>query len=556
MEQKHKSAAILLVLGGIILLSLGITYAYFAARITGDESASTLNFDAGKLTIEFSDVTSSIAMSNVFPKTDPWATKVFTLTGTNSIEKKMNYQIVLSTSQNNFPDNYIACKLTGDNVSNNGVVANTDYVYINGTGNLALGYGQFAANSTDAVHRYTLDIYFLDNGRKQNDGQNKGYKGKVYIKEAGIGDHPVESPSGWTDAPYGTLLAGIQEVHPEINTHCSEAGRAIAETNEGLCSAQDDYGVSYYFRGFQENNYVKFAGMCWRIVRVDGRGNTKLVLYNNGTGNTNTDNPCAAENNGTEKAFSSVAVPFNNPFNKNAYVGFMYGSPDSSDYVEEHTNSTKSNVLNSLISFYNNKLNNYDDILADVVWCNDKSINEGRGTGVGTDETYYAGYDRLNTPAAATPTFRCLDSNGSTTEGRNLSRFTTGLGVDNRGNRALNFNLNNTNRGYKIGLLTADEVAYAGAIMSTNNNSYYLYQNASSTKITWTMTPYRFGNNIPCVFSIIEGGKLSFTSVIGTGPGNAYTGVRPSIALVPSTTYTVASEENMGSFDNPFIIGE
>ena len=92
--------------------------------------------------------------------------------------------------------------------------------------------------------------------------------------------------------------------------------------------------------------------------------------------------------------------------------------------------------------------------------------------------------------------------------------------------------------------------------MSTNNNSYYLYQNASSTKITWTMTPYRFGNNIPCVFSIIEGGKLSFTSVIGTGPGNAYTGVRPSIALVPSTTYTVASEENMGSFDNPFIIGE
>ena len=45
-----------------------------------------------------------------------------------------------------------------------------------------------------------------------------------------------------------------------------------------LSVAMDDYGVSYYYRGGVEDNYVDFAGMCWRIVRVLGGGHVKLVL--------------------------------------------------------------------------------------------------------------------------------------------------------------------------------------------------------------------------------------------------------------------------------------
>ena len=41
---------------------------------------------------------------------------------------------------------------------------------------------------------------------------------------------------------------------------------------------QDDYGVSYYYRGAVEDNYVTFADMCWRIVRIQGDGSVKLIL--------------------------------------------------------------------------------------------------------------------------------------------------------------------------------------------------------------------------------------------------------------------------------------
>ena len=52
----------------------------------------------------------------------------------------------------------------------------------------------------------------------------------------------------------------------------------IATKNEGLIKSYDDVGLSYYFRGNVENNYVLFANLLWRIVRINGDGTVKLVL--------------------------------------------------------------------------------------------------------------------------------------------------------------------------------------------------------------------------------------------------------------------------------------
>ncbi len=45
-----------------------------------------------------------------------------------------------------------------------------------------------------------------------------------------------------------------------------------------LSKMNDDLGVSYYYRGGVEDNYINFANMCWRIVRIEGDGSTKIVL--------------------------------------------------------------------------------------------------------------------------------------------------------------------------------------------------------------------------------------------------------------------------------------
>ncbi len=510
MKENNKKILILSIIGTFFII-IGVTYAYFAAIVTGNESVSTISLDSGTLSIVYADNSSDLSMSNIYPKTEPWISKVFTLTGNNSTTQKMNYKIVLSTTMNTFPDNYLAYKLIGENVSSNGTVGNTNYEYINGIGNTRVAYGVFAPNADNAIHRYTLNIYFLDNGLDQNDSQESYYKGKVYIQEAGIGETPVERPAGWVDAINGTLLAGMKINNPIINTNCSVAGKASAETDEGLCAAEDDYGTTYYYRGVQNNNYVSFAGMCWRIVRVDGKGNTKLVLYNNGENLVDTTNPCAEANDGTTKAQVGGGVAFNSANSSNAYVGFMYGAPNAETYDEEHNNSTKSNILNQLITFYNDKLYSYENVLADVVWCNDKSINDGKGTGTDTNVTYYTGYDRLNTPASATATFNCLDSSGEASGGTSLSRFTSGLGIDSDGNSALNFLYNGESRAYKIGLLTADEVAFAGARMGTANSVYYLNKNATG-RWWWTMTPHSFSTSAN-EFSVNSNGGLGSSNV-------------------------------------------
>ena len=118
-----------------------------------------------------------------------------------------------------------------------------------------------------------------------------------------------------------------------------------------LASAEDDYGTSYYFRGAVKNNYVEFANKCWRIVRVGGDGSVKLILHNDNTAGA--ANPCNSANNSASAAFAryfgtTYKSKFNENYNDNAYVGFMYGTAGSSTYDATHANTNKSTILTNL----------------------------------------------------------------------------------------------------------------------------------------------------------------------------------------------------------------
>lgn len=58
----------------------------------------------------------------------------------------------------------------------------------------------------------------------------------------------------------------------------TKAGEEISTTDEGLIKDQDDYGTTYYFRGNVINNYVSFANLTWRIMRINGDETVRLVL--------------------------------------------------------------------------------------------------------------------------------------------------------------------------------------------------------------------------------------------------------------------------------------
>ena len=230
-----------------------------------------------------------------------------------------------------------------------------------------------------------------------------------------------------------------------------------ATTDEGIFTAEDDYGTSYYWRGAVTNNYFYFAGYYWRIVRINGDGTLRLIYQ--GISPTSTEE---------ESQISNTA--WTSKENDNAYVGYMYGASGSNTYEETHANTNNSTMKNKLDEWYNDNLIDDEEYIADSGFCGDRSLTSG--TGIGTTTTYYGAYGRLANNK--TPSFKCMNQNDLYTKN------------NEQGNGAL------TN---PIGLITADEVAYAGGVSTgtggTSNTSYYLY-NGQNYKV---MTPYAYFND-------------------------------------------------------------
>ena len=282
----------------------------------------------------------------------------------------------------------------------------------------------------------------------------------------------------------------------------------VSTTNEGVFKAKDDDGDTYYWRGAVTNNYVKFANKFWRIVRINGDGTIRLIYQ--GTSATST---------GTDAQIGTSA--FNSSYNNNMYVGFRYTSG------QVHGTGTESTILRTLNTWYTNNLASYaSKIDNNAGFCNDRepstsnSTSNGSG-GTGTTTTYYGAFIRIipggSWGTTQTPTFKC----------KNSSDLFTKSG-SSKGNKSL------TN---PIGLITADEVVYAGGFGGTANKSYYLY----TGQVYWTLSPYNAIGAV--VFSVWSDGGLYATSV------NSTNGVRPVINLKADVTLT-----GKGTTSDPYVV--
>ena len=311
-------------------------------------------------------------------------------------------------------------------------------------------------------------------------------------------------------------------------------------TESILAATPDDYGTSYYYRGTINNNFVSFAGICWRIVRVDGSGNIKLVVWNtNGTCDDGFSIKDIVVNYNEINALNEEDIE--NGINKsNGHVGIMFGNVGSSNYLDEHKNINKSNILKNIENWYSDKLIQYDDKIADVIWCNDKSLaSDSSNSGFGENITNYASYDRLYVKNKennkAEPTLVCPKNSYD----EKISMFTVN---DSMGNGALT---------YKVGMLTADEYAFAGAKIENYAsddyvNSFY-FNDDSYNKIVVTITPYFYGENVlrgnyPYVWGYYKGKLLPVDFF-------DYYYVVPSISL----KYDVLANGS-GTAKDPYII--
>lgn len=303
-------------------------------------------------------------------------------------------------------------------------------------------------------------------------------------------------------------------------------------TEAVLSSTEDDYGTSYYFRGAVKNNYVEFANMCWRIVRITGNGGIKLALHNqNGlyssSGSIQSENPCSEVAGYSGATLSDYG--FNDDAEDNAYIGFMYGDIGATSYAATHANKNKSRLLINLETWYNDVLSKQQgftsDKLADTIWCNDKSTANS-GLGYGTQTTNYMPYYRINTNNS--PSLICPNDNN----GGKLSKFTADDNVYGNGELS-----------YKIGALTVDEVAYAGG-STTKYNLYNFLSDSFYVDLMqmWYATLSPADGN-PSGIYVVDGYGSIMTDYV------SQVDTRPAISLNPSVKVT-----GSGTADDPYIV--
>ena len=515
-EKKHKRIMIYVMIISLICV-VGVSYAFFTAGMSS-ETSTTVRADAGTMKITY-DGGNDINLAGIYPKDDVWATKTITVTGNNTTDAEMYYKLTLVVDSNTFKtDDPLQYELVSTNTSTNGEVIPTISKTDLTENSIELGSGHFV-KANNAKHTYLLKIYYPRKATSQNANQGAAFSAHVEITSA-------KAPT----APTVSNLAEAIRANNEVQTPLTTPGAAISTADEALlASAEDDNGTSYYFRGAVKNNYVEFANKCWRIVRVGGDDLVKLILHNDNT--KKVANPCDAANNSTSAAFArysgtTYTSAFNSSHNDNAYVGFKYGTAGASDYATTHANTNNSTILTNLETWYNNNLKTYADAIADTVWCNDKTNVEDKtynpwsyggnatGLGYGTNKTYYGATQRLvSTSGSAGGTGPSLKCNGE------LSKITS-----------------------KIGLITVDELAFAGYAYELQNTTTYLQENATNT-YWWSLSPLDFNLGSAGVWNVGEG---SF----GRSSAGSTLEVRPSISIVSSATIS----GGFGTSEDPYVV--
>ena len=308
-----------------------------------------------------------------------------------------------------------------------------------------------------------------------------------------------------------------------VNTFTPDYSKSACDSTtcesheKGIFAAEDDNGTSYYYRGSVENNYVKFAGYYWRIIRINGNGSIRMIY----------DGTVAHDNGEASEDREYGTSQFNPNYNNNMYVGYMYTSGNA------HGLGTSSTIKTANDNFYKNKLASYASYIdTSSGFCGDRStLNNQSGVGTGTVSTYYKGYLRVSTN---TPSLKC----------ENSSDYYI-VSSASSGNKALT---------YPIGLITADEVLLAGSSGGVFDGAYNYQKSTPNAYLTigqhfWTMTPAGYYNPFgvtywnSLVFVVYTSGGLDDGSTNGT------TGLRPVINL--KSTVKVSGN---GTKSSPYVV--
>ena len=495
----------ILVVASLLVVVLSVTLAYFTAQIIGKGKNVTIN--SADLKIIFTDSDGSISGTNIEP--GKWnVTKTFTIE--NKSNETYKYNIVIQDLVNTFvTEGYLQYKITSTNGGYN-MTEFKDVPKSETATDTILAYS--VSIPVGVTQSYTVEFkYVNDESVDQSEDMGKTLSGKLFITEGTINIY-----AGYEKGTLGYQIMG-ENITRLTRT---DFDTTFTETNTGtLYKATESIAGNtpkdvYYFAGDAKNNWVKFAGFYWRIIRTNYDGSIRL-LYSGTSHNT------------TEGYIGKSA--FNPTDNDPMYVGYKYGTSGSLENNRLNTND--STIKTYVDNWYKNNLTAYTKYLSnDAVYCNDRTEQTAGTYNTGNTEFYYAPGGRLVTNK--TPTYNCTNNKDAFSGSNSEAKLT-----------------------YPIGLMTADEIAYAGGKYRTNLPSPYAwyYKNSANGSITgstlwWSLSPsYWEGSfsNVWRVYGSSYPGYLNDYYIVRNSGG-----ARPAISLKTCTLWTSGN----GAPETPYEI--
>ena len=386
--------------------------------------------------------------------------------------------------------------------------------------------------------KYLIDNDYLSDNKDFESLKNNSVSICKDDNKIVINTDEIENDDNTKDAKKNLILADVIIENAKNNNDTTRtkyqenplttpAQQISAKEEKTLSIAPDGSGTSYYFRGNVIDNYVDFAGMCWRVVRIAGDKSVKLILEDQ-------DNTCATSDGNWNIPTTTGGTINTGNFGYTEYAANTLTAPNGAtnanykiimDYLNGNTRKINS-MATAFKNFQTGPLANYLDKLKAGDWCLDDRAYPSEyiiTTPLTPDEVlqkqvyeysfYYDSYVRLVGISAKESTFNC--------NGTKMGKF---------GDKSTNM---------YVGTLTADEVAYAGGNTFTDNDTYYLINNYSTSKHkNWrTLSPSKFED---------PGNSYSVSSFCVADFGNIYScpisaemnALRPAVSLIKNIEIT------------------
>ena len=508
----------------LIVIVFTSSYAYFKTQVRGEGKG--MNVILGTIDLDITE--NSISTNNLLPISDSSKDtkaqiKDFTVKRTSNSNTDVCYNLYLvvdSISSNIKNSKYLKYELTdGSNV----VSGNLSKLGYNsdGKGYILLAKNKYLSKSDTTGNTYKLKIWLsYDKSTNQNDLLNSNITTHIYAS----GNNGNTCPGSVDTVIIPTLYEQILADNPTRNTRDTydsvftnnTTGTLFTATEKNVHNTTDT--TVYYYAGNTTNNWVKFAGYYWRIIRTNADGSVRL-LYSGTSHDT------------IEGYLSTATSKFNTTNDSPKYVGYMYGNDDSS-LLNARTNTNNSTIKTAIDKWYASNMTSYTKYLSTTaVYCNDRTEQTAGTYNTGRTKFYYAPYARVY--ASYAPTYDCTETSDA-------------FSVDNTSAKLT----------YPIALMTSDEIMRAGGKGSTELTSPYAwyYLNSAGGSITgetywWLLSPYYWpgsGAGVFCVRGSHTPGSLfnMFAAYAG--------GVRPVLSLKSCTKWASGD----GTSSNPYTIKE